>query len=83
MEIPASDGVVVLHVDPASAAYRESDLRGGMVIVEMAGQRVRDRDDFLRIYQHIPQDEYFLVICYTPLQSTPHMTALIKSCPGC
>ncbi len=83
MEIPVSSGVVVLHVDPASTAYRDSDVRGGMVIVEMAGQQVRDMDDFVRIYAQIPDDVFFLVIHYTPLDSAPRMTALIKPCRTC
>ncbi|MEZ4701480.1 MAG: trypsin-like peptidase domain-containing protein [Rhodothermales bacterium] len=83
MEIPASSGVVVLHVDPSSDAYRESDLRGGMVIVEMAGEPVRNRDDFMRIYRKMPDEAYFLVICYAPLQSAPIMTALMKPCVSC
>ncbi len=83
LEIPASNGVVLLHVDPSSVAYRESELRGGMVIVEMADQVVTDRNDFERIYRSLPEDTYFLVIYYLPLDPAPRMTALVKPCASC
>lgn len=83
LEIPASNGVVLLHIDPSSIAYRESELRGGMVIVEMADQLVKDRTDFERIYRSMPEDTYFLVIYYLPLDAAPRMTALIKPCASC
>lgn len=83
LDIPASNGVVLLHVDPSSIAYRESELRGGMVIVEMAEQPVKSRGDFERIYRSMPEDTYFLVIYYMPLDSAPRMTALIKPCASC
>lgn len=83
LEVPASRGVEVVRVDPASEAYQEGSLRDGAVIVELAGETIRDRDDFLRVYRAIPSDAYFLAIGYLPGQDGPKMIGLIKSCPGC
>lgn len=83
LEVPASRGVEVVRVDPASEAYQAGALRDGAVIVELAGEIIRDRDDFLRVYRAIPSDAYFLAIGYLPGQDGPKMIGLIKSCPGC
>jgi serine protease Do len=83
LAIPASNGVVVQYLDPASGLYAGSALRDGIVIVEMAGQLVKNRDDFERIYRSAPEDAYFLIIYYEPHERIPQRTTLAKPCGSC
>ena len=78
MEIPIDKGALVLYVNPASKAYREGDLRGGMVIVEMADQEIRNRQDFMRVYNAIPAGVTFLIMVHRPLIHGALLTALTK-----
>ena len=78
MEVPIEEGVVVLYVNPSSTSYREGDLRGGMVIVEMADQKIRNQHDFMRVYNEIPSGVTFLVVVYRPLMRGALLTALTK-----
>lgn len=78
LKIPLDEGVVVLYVNPSSKAYREGDLRGGMVIVEMADEEINDQHDFMRVYSKIPSGVTFLVVVHRPLISGALLTALTK-----
>jgi S1-C subfamily serine protease len=78
LEVPIDQGVVVLYVNPSSKSYREGDLRGGMIIVEMADQKIRDRDDFMRVYNEIPAEVFFLVMVIQPQTNGAMLTALVK-----
>lgn len=78
LAVPVNEGVVVLYVNPNSKSYREGDLRGGMIIVEMADQKIRNREDFLRVYSEIPSDVYFLVMVHRPQTRGALLTALSK-----
>lgn len=78
LEVPVQSGVVVLFVDPAGAAYRESDIRSGMVIVEVAGQKIATKADFERIYNEIPRGEVLLIKFYRPHTEEAVMGALVK-----
>ena len=76
--VPIRDGVVVLYVSPTSISYREGDLRGGMIIVEMADQRIRNQSEFMRVYNDIPKGVTFLVLVHRPQQRGAMLTALTK-----
>ncbi len=78
LAVPIDEGVVVLYVNPSSKSYREGDLRGGMIIVEMADQKIRNREDFMRVYSEIPPDVYFLVMVHRPQTRGALLTALAK-----
>ena len=78
LKIPVTEGVVVLYVNPSSKAYRESDLRGGMVIVEMADQKIANQLDFMRVYNEIPSEVTFLVMVHQPQTPGALLTALSK-----
>ena len=76
--VPIRDGVVVLYVNPTSVSYREGDLRGGMIIIEMADQRIRNQKEFMRVYDEIPKGVTFLVLVHRPEERGPMLTALTK-----
>ena len=78
LEIPVRDGVVVLYVNPTSKSYREGDLRGGMIILEMADKRIRNIKEFLEVYATIPPGVTFLVVVHPPQAQSPLLTALTK-----
>lgn len=78
LEVPIRDGVVVLYVSPTSVSYREGDLRGGMIIVEMADQRIRNQKEFMRVYNEIPTGVTFLVLVHRPQERGAMLTALTK-----
>ena len=78
MRLPIRDGVMVLYVSPTSVSYREGDLRGGMILVEMADQRIRNRNEFMRVYNEIPRGVTFLVLVHHPEEQGPMLTALTK-----
>ncbi len=78
LEVPVRDGVVVLYVNPSSVSYRQGDLRGGMIIVEMADKRIRNRTDFMRVYSEIPPGMTFLVLVHRPQSTGAWLTALTK-----
>jgi len=78
LKVPIRDGVVVLYVSPTSVSYREGDLRGGMILVEMADQRIRNRTEFMRVYNEIPRGVTFLVLVHRPEERGAMLTALTK-----
>ncbi|MBX2822898.1 MAG: S1C family serine protease [Rhodothermaceae bacterium] len=78
LRVPIRDGVVVLYVSPTSVSYREGDLRGGMILVEMADQRIRNRTEFMRVYNEIPRGVTFLVLVHRPEERGAMLTALTK-----
>ncbi len=78
LEVPVQNGAVVLFVDPASVAFREGEIRSGMVIVEAGGQPVSSKPDFMRIYNETPDGEVIRIKFYRPHTTDPVMGALRK-----
>ncbi|MEL6615102.1 MAG: trypsin-like peptidase domain-containing protein [Bacteroidota bacterium] len=74
------DGVVVADVERSSEAYRDADIRRGMVITEVNRQPVRNRDEFEAALAEVPAGESFFVRVqiYSGGQSTSTLTALTK-----
>ena len=78
LRMPIDEGVVVLYVSPSSTSYREGDLRGGMIIIEMADKKIRDMKEFMRVYNEIPTGMTFLVLVHRPQTMGAMLTALTK-----
>ncbi len=76
--LPVTEGVVVLYVNPGSVAYREGDIRGGMVIVEMAGEEIGSKADFVRVFNKIKPGDTAMVKLYRPYADESMLTALVK-----
>ncbi len=78
LEIPVEEGVVVLYIDPSSKAYREGDVRGGAVIVEMDGKPIRNKEEFFRTYSEMEKGRISLLKLYHPHSLDEVITALWK-----
>ena len=71
-------GVLVADVDAESEAFREANIRRGMVIVEADRKPVRSIADFQAIYDAIDEGDSFLVRLQEPGQTGSFITALTK-----
>jgi serine protease Do len=70
-------GVIVTEVNPASDAYRDSELRQGHIIIEIDKQPVRNLNEFEEIYRGIEPGQPFLVKLLVGEDQTS-ITALTK-----
>lgn len=75
-------GVAVLDVSQASSAFREANLRRGMVMVEVNRMPVNSLNDFERIYADIEAGQPFLVRVLQPEGRGTFLTALTKPADG-
>ncbi|WP_243663331.1 PDZ domain-containing protein [Rhodothermus marinus] len=73
-------GVLITDVDPNSAAYREANLRRGLIITEVDRKPVRNVEEFEKAYQAIKPGATFLLRLYDPQSGGTLITALQK--PG-
>ena len=71
-------GVLITSIDQQSYAYETAELRPGMIIVGMAGERVRTGQDLQNIYANVPEGEPFIVIVQIPGLEGSRRTALVK-----
>lgn len=76
LEVPVAAGAVILFVDPTSAAYREGDMRSGLVIVEAAGNPVGSKEDLYRIYRQTRPGERLMLKFYRPHTMAPVLGAV-------
>ncbi|MEM8484842.1 MAG: trypsin-like peptidase domain-containing protein [Bacteroidota bacterium] len=74
--IPAEQGVVVLYADPSRKAYQEAGIRSGMVVVELDGQPVATRADFVRIFAQLKPGTFARVKMYRAHSLDPEITAI-------
>ncbi len=54
-------GVMITDIDQTSAAYRDAELQERDIIVEIDRERVRNREEFMGVYENIGAGETFLV----------------------
>lgn len=73
-------GVLITDVDPNSAAYREANLRGGLIITEVDRKPVRSVEEFKKVYSAVKPGATFLLRLYDPQSDGTLITALQK--PG-
>lgn len=73
-------GLRIADIDPGSQAYEDAGLRANDIIVEVARQRVRDRQEFMAVYDDIPSGETFLLraVRLQGGQPSSFVTALTK-----
>lgn len=64
------EGVLIREVSRTSRAYRDGELRQGMVITEVNRETVSNQDEFLEVYRDLPSGESFIVRVLRP-QRTP------------
>ncbi len=72
-----TEGVLITDVQPASDAFRQANLRAGMVITEVDRKPVRSLQEFNRAYKALPSGKPFLVRLVQPGGSSA-VTALTK-----
>ena len=60
------EGVIILELSPSGTAYRDSQLQRGDVIVEVAGERIVERDDFMRALRSLDSGEKALLRVLRP-----------------
>jgi serine protease Do len=70
------NGVVVMDVDASSDAYREAELRTGMIITEVDRKPVRNVQEFEQVYRQIGAGEPFLVKVQVPGQDGSFSTVI-------
>lgn len=73
----AAQGVYVADVDPTSEAYRDAEIRPGLVIVEADRQPVASVAEFEQAIADVDEGDSFLVRVQTP-QGQSFLTALTK-----
>ena len=71
-------GVFITSVDQGSFAYREANLRPGMLIIEADRKQVGSVDDFEAIVQGLDEGETFLIRVRNLENDTTMLTALEK-----
>ena len=71
-------GVFITSVDQGSFAYREANLRSGMLIIEADRKRVGSVADFEEIVQGLDEGETFLIRVRNLENGTTMLTALEK-----
>jgi serine protease Do len=71
-------GVLITDVDPSSAAYREANLRRGLLIVEVDRKPVRNVREFEQVYKAIKPGAMFLLRLRDPQSNGTLITALRK-----
>lgn len=54
-------GLMIADIDRTSEAFQDAGLRPRDIIVEVARERVRDREAFMAVYGDLPSGENFLV----------------------
>jgi len=54
-------GLLIADIDRGSDAYQDAGLRPRDIIVEVARERVRNREEFMQVYGDIPSGENFLL----------------------
>ena len=72
------EGVLIRRVDPGSDAYREANLRPGLVIVEVDGEPVRSARDLENAYARADRGDDIILRVRQPDGSTSFLTALTK-----
>ena len=80
LEDTDAKGVLITDVDPNSAAYREANLRRGLIITEVDRKPVRSVEKFEEVYNAIKPGATFLLRLYDPQSGGTLITALQK--PG-
>lgn len=73
-------GLMIADIDRGSDAYQDAGLRPRDIIVEVARERVRNREEFVQVYDDISSGENFLlrVVRVQGGQPTSRVTALTK-----
>jgi serine protease Do len=73
-------GLMIADIDRGSDAYQDAGLRPRDIIVEVARERVRNREEFMQVYDDISSGENFLlrVVRVQGGQPTSRVTALTK-----
>jgi serine protease Do len=72
------EGVIITDIDPASDAFREANLRTGMIITEVDREIVTNLSDFNEVYRQVESGSSFLVRVVQPNQGGTLITALKK-----
>ncbi|SHK21018.1 Do family serine endopeptidase [Rhodothermus profundi] len=72
------EGVLITRIDPNSEAYREANLRRGLIITEVDRKPVRNVKTFKEVYQAIKPGATFLLRLYDPQSGGTLITALQK-----
>lgn len=72
------EGVLITRIDPNSEAYREANLRRGLIITEVDRKPVRNVETFKEVYQAIKPGATFLLRLYDPQSGGTLITALQK-----
>ena len=79
LELPDdAEGVVVADVDRASDAWREADIRPGLLLVEVNRQPVRDLGDVREALESVRDGATFLVRLRDARGGATFLTALTK-----
>ncbi|MEM9663846.1 MAG: Do family serine endopeptidase [Bacteroidota bacterium] len=73
-----TEGVVVTNVEPGSEAFRDANIRVGMIIVELDRQPVDGLRAFRSIYDRLDDGDTFLLRMRYPNQEGSFITALTK-----
>jgi serine protease Do len=73
-------GLMIADIDRGSEAYQDAGLRPRDIIVEVARERVRDREAFMEVFNDIPSGENFLlrVVRMQGQEPSSFVTALTK-----
>jgi len=73
-------GLMIADINRTSEAFQDAGLRPRDIIVEVARERVRDREAFMAVYGDIPSGENFLVrvVRMQGQEPTSFVTALTK-----
>ena len=73
-------GVVIAEIDRASDAFRDANLREGVVIVEVDKKKIRSTADFEQAYAAVEPGDHFLVRVVRPSGQITRsfITALVK-----
>lgn len=71
-------GVLITDVNPNSTAYREANLRRGLVIMEVDRKPVRSVKEFTEVYKTLKPGATFLLRLYDPQSEGTLITALQK-----
>ena len=74
------EGVIIIEISPNGMAFRDAQLQRGDIIVEVAGERIAEKDDFMRAFQSLDSGETALIRVMRPQmdQFVSFLTALEK-----
>ena len=76
--LEANEGVLVTDVDQGSRAFRDGGIRPQTIIVEMAGTRIENTEDFFEVYEEVDPGSSFRVILVDPRTGGQNLTSLRK-----